>query len=304
MRILAVDDDPRFLELLTASLHELGITEVTVVTSAAEALIMLKQQREQVFDVLLLDILMPEMDGVQLCRKVRKIPCCQQIPILMITAAQGRQWVFDAFDAGANDYVSKPLDRIELETRLFRLAANNDRADEAQIAGPVYASDVPLQSTIARIPSLLDSISMHNCVLQLSRFDLLFLGSLAITFPLMEAQRWSMTIDEFQPHLARCAELVRRALVCPNAMISYTEDGTFIVVAEFTRECRPIHIRKRLENLLATNPFKFATANSPGEFELMIGKRFTIMGAKAAYDALLDLEQAASIPFKASLQAS
>lgn len=297
MRVLAVDDDARFLEIFRDALTALGSFDITSVDSGAAALEVLQNRHPGGFDIIFLDILMPHMDGVELCRRIRAVPEYAQTPILMLTAAQGRQWIYDAFDAGANDYISKPLDRLELETRINnarRLVAWNAQTiaeDEIE-----YASDVPIYACLSGVPGLLDTVSLHNFVLQLSRFDLLFLGSLAISFPDIPIVRWSVGVGEFRSLLRAYSDAIREACGAENAMVGYVEDGTFILVGELPRKCDPIRIRQRLEARLGKADLRYVDGTpAPTEFEILSGKRFTMLGAKSAYDALLELEQAAQI---------
>lgn len=117
MKILAVDDDPIFLELLCGMLRDLGQDDITTANSSLQALWILEQSA-QPFDCLLFDILMPKMNGVELCQTVRGIQTYRSTPIVMITAMSGKTFVDDAFTAGATDYVTKPLDRLELKARI------------------------------------------------------------------------------------------------------------------------------------------------------------------------------------------
>ena len=117
MKILAVDDDPVFLAILVPMLGTLGKKDVTVAKSASDALAKL-QDTTQEFDCIFLDIQMPEMDGVELCQRVRSLPAYQRTPIVMVTAMSGKRYIDGAFAAGATDYLTKPLDRVELTARL------------------------------------------------------------------------------------------------------------------------------------------------------------------------------------------
>ncbi|MDP2737507.1 MAG: response regulator [Pseudorhodobacter sp.] len=117
MKILAVDDDPVFRDLLVSMLRALGKENVTTAASAAEALMLLNRGTQD-FDCIFSDIQMPEMDGVAFCSVVRKLPAYQRTPIVMISAMATRKFIDDAFAAGATDYVTKPLDRLELKARL------------------------------------------------------------------------------------------------------------------------------------------------------------------------------------------
>ena len=117
MRILSVDDDPIILELLVAVLASMGHTEVTTAESAVEAFEIIKNDPEP-FDCFLLDIQMPEIDGIQLCKSLRFIPEYKRTPILMITAMSDKAYIERAFASGATDYVTKPFDIVELGARI------------------------------------------------------------------------------------------------------------------------------------------------------------------------------------------
>ena len=117
MKILAVDDDPIFLGVLRPMLGALGKDDVTIARSGHEAMFKLVEA-EEAFDCLLLDIQMPGMSGVQLCSNVRNLPDYRRTPIVMITAMTGKRFIDDAFTAGATDYITKPLDPIDLKARI------------------------------------------------------------------------------------------------------------------------------------------------------------------------------------------
>ena len=117
MKILAVDDDPVFLAILVPMLNALGKNDVTIAMSARDALAEMHGAAQK-FDCLLFDIQMPGMNGVDLCQAVRTLPAYQRTPIVMITAMSGKRYIDAAFSAGATDYVTKPLDRVDLKARL------------------------------------------------------------------------------------------------------------------------------------------------------------------------------------------
>lgn len=117
MKILAVDDDPLFLEVVTTSLDHLGYQDVTLASSAPEALAALDNASVP-FDCCLFDIQMPEMDGITLIGATREKPAYKHTPILMLTHASDRAVIDDAFSAGAIDYLNKPLDWVELKARM------------------------------------------------------------------------------------------------------------------------------------------------------------------------------------------
>jgi CheY-like chemotaxis protein len=117
MRILAVDDDPVFRNLLIEALRVQNHEDVVTAGSGMEALAIL-DHASLPFDCFLLDIQMPGMNGVELCHAIRQHEVYRRTPIVMITAMSGRSFVDDAFSAGATDYVTKPLDRLEFQARM------------------------------------------------------------------------------------------------------------------------------------------------------------------------------------------
>jgi signal transduction histidine kinase/DNA-binding response OmpR family regulator/CHASE3 domain sensor protein len=114
-RILMVDDDMRNIFALTSALEHKG-AEVEIARNGVEALQKLEQNPDGI-DLVLMDIMMPEMDGLTATREIRKNPRWQKLPVIAITAKAMKEDQEKCLAAGANDYLAKP---IELE-RLFSL---------------------------------------------------------------------------------------------------------------------------------------------------------------------------------------
>jgi adenylate cyclase len=115
--ILAVDDQPANLRLLDAVLSPRGY-HVVRATSGEQALELLRSSGA---DLVLLDIVMPGIDGYEVCRRIRSAPETAYLPVVMITAS-GHQEKTRAIEAGADDFVSKPFDQSELLARVASLA--------------------------------------------------------------------------------------------------------------------------------------------------------------------------------------
>ncbi len=113
-RILVVDDQPANLRVVSSLLSRHGY-EVQTAPDGAEALAMLEARQP---DLLLLDMLMPNMDGFALLAEIKQNPDLLRLPVVFLTVAQDRELLLRAFDAGAVDYVTKPFMPEELLARV------------------------------------------------------------------------------------------------------------------------------------------------------------------------------------------
>ena len=136
MKILAVDDDTISLDLLRECLSEGGYDQINLETSPLKALDTLVGAAD-CYDCILLDIDMPEMDGISLCAEIRKSDRYKNTPILMITRHKNRALVHKAFEKGATDYITKPFEFLEVLTRVRvaeRLVKERQAAIDSYIA--------------------------------------------------------------------------------------------------------------------------------------------------------------------------
>jgi two-component system alkaline phosphatase synthesis response regulator PhoP len=115
--ILIVDDNEQNLELLQAYLDE-TTGPIRVARDGLEALSSVQASTP---DIILLDIMMPRMSGYQVCEQLKKNPDTRDIPIIMVTALNEVGDVERAVDAGADDFLTKPVNRLELITRVKSL---------------------------------------------------------------------------------------------------------------------------------------------------------------------------------------
>ena len=115
MRILIAEDDMVSRRVLQLTLTNWG-HEVVMTTDGDEALAAL--QREDAPRLTILDWMMPGMDGIEVCRRLRQTPRVTPIYIILLTAKSNKQDIVQGLSAGANDYVTKPFDREELRARV------------------------------------------------------------------------------------------------------------------------------------------------------------------------------------------
>jgi PleD family two-component response regulator len=139
MRILIVDDSEDSRDLTEGTLLSGGYDDVVIAASGWEALKMLdvgcNSDTRPGVDIVLLDVVMPEMDGVETCARIRNDPRYADLPIIMVTSLDDMGTLSNAFVAGATDYVTKPVNRMELIARVraaLRLKAELDRRQERE----------------------------------------------------------------------------------------------------------------------------------------------------------------------------
>ncbi|HEX6828098.1 MAG TPA: HD domain-containing phosphohydrolase [Burkholderiales bacterium] len=132
--ILLVDDDPIGREVMGRMLRAEGHHHIIHSSSGEEALDIIKETPP---DLVLLDIMLPGMDGYDVAARIKADPATKSIPVIMVTTLQGRDSLLLGLRAGVEEFVSKPVDRVELAVRvrnLLRLKEYNDfLADHARI---------------------------------------------------------------------------------------------------------------------------------------------------------------------------
>lgn len=113
--ILLVDDHEQNLELLLAYLEDLTLPPASArLRTAADGVEALALIREKAPSLVLLDVMMPRMSGFQLCQKLKADKATRHIPIIMVTALNEVSDVEKAHDAGADDFLTKPVNKVEL----------------------------------------------------------------------------------------------------------------------------------------------------------------------------------------------
>ncbi len=133
--VLLIDDDPHIHDLVAFHLED----QVGSIVSAHDASSGLSLAIQESPALILLDIRMPDEDGVSLCRKLQNIPETRDIPVVFLTGCEEQDQLAQAFDAGAVDYIKKPICRTELLARVtarLRAKSNLDRIrEQARVDG-------------------------------------------------------------------------------------------------------------------------------------------------------------------------
>ena len=116
MKVLLVEDEPGLVSVIVRGLKDAGMD----VSVAADGIMGLEMARAYKFDVILLDIMLPGMNGIQVCKEIRKQD--DGMPILMLTALNTTENIVTGLNSGADDYLAKPFQFAELEARIRTLA--------------------------------------------------------------------------------------------------------------------------------------------------------------------------------------
>ncbi|MFU8865476.1 MAG: response regulator [Rhodobacterales bacterium] len=260
LRILAVDDDRAFQMVLQGTLAQLGYNNVTSVPSAAAALKVIRNSPE-LFDGFLLDIEMPEVDGVELCRRIRGMSVYRKTPIIMVTSLADKQYVDGAFAAGATDYFTKPLDEIELRARLQvmrQLVDERQRAldllDELKSWSDLPKSKVKFDAPLSVISAnwMVEYLAMQNHLLTLSRLQLF--GHAAIGFSVTNASEAFRTTDHvgYIDYLANIATVIAEALKTSPFSMAHAGQGDFVVLTNRTAVSDPKSIQSAVRDGIAS----------------------------------------------------
>ncbi|UOA29067.1 response regulator [Pseudosulfitobacter sp. DSM 107133] len=240
MRILAVDDDPIILELLTQFVAAIGEHELTTAESGPEALEVLKRPGAAPFDCFMLDIQMPQMDGIELMTRIRDMARYADTPVLMVTAMSEKRYIDAAFKAGATDYVTKPFEVNELRARVGmveKLAATRQSRTKKIFAAKTVAAipqtlELHEPLSVYDVDNVIDFIAMENYVAQLTR-NALF-GSTAFGFSIRNIEGFHAALNafEFNSLITDVAEVISDTLASHQFLMSYGGDGTFVCVTE------------------------------------------------------------------------
>ena len=122
-KVLIVDDDPEIIEILNYNLVNSGF----ITKSASNGLEAIKKAKKFIPDIILLDVMMPEMDGIEACIKIREIKTLTNTRIIFLSARGEDFTQIAAFDAGADDYISKPVKPKILLKKISSIAKRLDR---------------------------------------------------------------------------------------------------------------------------------------------------------------------------------
>jgi phosphoserine phosphatase RsbU/P len=240
MRILIIDDSEDGRDITEAMLLAAGYEHISSARSATEAyrfLGLAAPAKEPVtVDLMLLDIVMPGIDGIEACARIRCDPRYRSVPIIMVTALGDTGSLANAFVAGATDYITKPVNRIELLARVrsaLKLKAEFDRREARE----------------AELVSLASRSGDHRASSWIDPATGLFIGEMAEAYLLADANFATgsetsviaLAIDRFGAHqetkkhpepgvLPRIANAIREAAATVGVVAAIYRDGIIVLI--------------------------------------------------------------------------
>ena len=139
--ILVVDDNEQNLELLQAYLEDIKCE--TIAAGGGEEAVELVTKRHP--DLILLDVMMPRISGFEVCRRLKNDPETSDIPVIMVTALSEFGDIERAIDSGTDDFISKPVNKLELLTRVKTMLKLKDLSDKLERT-LAYLNEIEKQS--------------------------------------------------------------------------------------------------------------------------------------------------------------
>ena len=188
-RLLIVDDDEEIRELLVFDIQSSGYT----VDSAKDGEEGLKKAVENNYDLILLDVMMPKMNGYDVCKNIRLVK--PKVPVLMLTAKGTIHDKTEGFEVGADDYLVKPFDVQEVLLRIRALLRRNDEPDSENSKEVLRVGDIEI------LPDSLEAVIVDKKVkLTPTEFEILYCVlqhlNKAVTLATLLDEVWGYNSDE------------------------------------------------------------------------------------------------------------
>ncbi|MAS36134.1 MAG: DNA-binding response regulator [Anaerolineaceae bacterium] len=214
--VIAVDDDLEVLETLGRVLEREKL-DVRLASSGTQAMALLEQR---IPDLLILDIIMPGVDGITVCRKLRADSRYTALPILFLTAKGSTDDIVDGLDAGADDYVVKPFELAELRARVHALIRRGQRQGNADSSAVVQIGDLVLDSDTYQASVYDTNIQLTSTEHRLLRYLMEHVNQAMSPSHLLQAV-WEYPPDTGDPDLVRAHVRNLRAKIEKNPERKY-----------------------------------------------------------------------------------
>jgi two-component system OmpR family response regulator len=225
-RLLVVDDEPFLRDAVAASLRFLGFDVTTAETGAGA----LRLARDLPFDLIVLDVMMPDTDGFEVVRRLRRDGC--QVPVIFLTARDTQQDKVTGLTIGGDDYLTKPFGLEELAARIATVLR---RTRPGAAAGPVLAfADIELDQDTYEVRRNGHLIELSPTEFRLLRYLMLNPGRVLTRAQLLD-QVWDYGFAGSSTVVATYVAYLRRKLARHGPEVIHTQRG----VGYILRQPRP-----------------------------------------------------------------
>jgi len=264
-RILVIDDEAMNRKLLSMYLDKLGF-EAILVGNGREGLDILDQS----VDLVLLDVLMPDMDGFEVCRLIREESAARDVPIIMVTALKSKEDRLRAVEAGANDFIAKPIDVTELRIRMGSLLKMKESQDQVKRYQAALEEMVAVRTDALRLA--VENLQESQKTIRASHLETILRLSSAAEFKDEDTARHIERMSHYSAFLAR-------------------KYGLHEGEVELVLQASPMHDIGKIgiPDSILLKPGKLL----PDEWELM--KKHTVFGADILKDSSFELLRAGEI---------
>ncbi|MHA0857878.1 PP2C family protein-serine/threonine phosphatase [Paenibacillus sp. CMAA1364] len=252
MSILLVDDNPTNVIIIREILKREGYVDVVKALSAQEMFEVLginnypdEVNSEYVdIDLILLDMMMPEIDGIQACRIVQQYNHLKDIPIIMVTAVGDSKKLAEALDSGAVDYVTKPINKVELMARIrlaLRLKKENDwhKERDKRIQEELRLASM-VQNAVLSSPIIDDLFQVHALYQPSEELA----GDLYAWYPLKNGRYGVILLDMMGHGISSSLVCMFISSVLKDTITTFEEPEA--VIHELNRRMNQLHIENEL----------------------------------------------------------
>ncbi|MCV2886752.1 response regulator [Ruegeria aquimaris] len=289
LKVLIVDDDESILELLKTALTSFGNCKVSTASSAERALRAI-EGCETPFDCFLLDVQMPQVNGIELLRRIRALPEYRETSVIMITAMTERHYVEAAFLEGATDYVSKPFDFLELRSRInsaHLLMQERMKAQRTLESARFLQDELDFNQqfnlddpfSIEGLGRCLRYVEFDNYVEQLSRGRLFESSVIAVKIQDAEYFFDLSKSGDFRRAVSDLARAIQMTTKEANAIFSYRGSGVFLVVTHGKDATGALPSEDRLNQVFGT---LVGNRSATGWLRVLIGDRVSMRSLSKA----------------------
>ncbi|MHC4261360.1 MAG: diguanylate cyclase [Planctomycetota bacterium] len=277
VRILAVDDDPMTLRILSRQLTDAGHT-VEVARNGREALAMTLKLRPQ---LIVTDWNMPDLDGLEFCRALRRSQFGRRIYVLLLTGNDDEDRVIEGFEAGVDDYITKPfnprvlLARLRAGVRLIKLQEQVERDQEVQVKNSMQLTRLNRQLKEAANTDFLTKLPNRRCAMgQLERtWEVSVEKDAPMSVIMLDVDNFKAVNDTYGHDvgdvvLQSTAQTIRKALRRQDLAARFGGEE-FLIICPNVDEVRAAQIAERVrtaveESLIQSGEFDSAVTVSMG----------------------------------------